>query len=105
MTNATDAPNPGKRDLSDWLKPEPAPGEGLRAEMDYGPVWDARADLNRLAGIAEALAVLTSPVHIREESDCAIFHEILSEIAERLDVAEAQLAGALETMKFKESAG
>ena len=75
----------------------------LRAEMDYGPVWDVRADLNRLAGIAQALAVLTSPVHVREADDFAIFHEVLSEVAERLDAAEDRLSAALETMKFKET--
>jgi len=66
-----------------------------RADMDAAPIWDVR-----VRGIAAALAYLTSPVHSREDSDMEIFHEVLAEIADRLDTAEEKLSAVISGMRM-----
>ena len=71
-----------------------------KATVPFAPVYDVRNDLYRIRGITAAVAYLTSPVHLKEDDDFEIFHEVLMEISDRLDAAREELSKAINEVKF-----
>lgn len=59
------------------------------------PIWDAITDLSRLRGMVALIACLTGPLHLKEDDEFEIFHDILCDINARLDEA----CDALETAR------
>jgi hypothetical protein len=39
----------------------------------WAPVWDAHIEVARLRGVVDLIAILTGPVHCKNDSEFAIF--------------------------------
>jgi len=73
--------------------------EPTRAEMDYGPVWDARVDLSRLVGIIGAVIYLVKPDEEDDPSKGDIITALVA-VQETLSDLSDGLADAIKGMKI-----
>ncbi|OPY12914.1 MAG: hypothetical protein A4E69_01949 [Syntrophus sp. PtaB.Bin138] len=65
----------------------------------WAPVWDAHIEVARLRGVVDLIAILTGPVHCKNDSEFAIFHEVFADLSDRLAEVEKTLTGSLDHMK------
>jgi len=70
--------------------------------VPFAPVYDVWVAMQRLLGVAECLAYLTSPRHLKEDDELEIFHEPLMDMAERLSDACEQIELAVKGVVFQD---
>lgn len=58
------------------------------------PIWDTINDLKRLRGLVHLTSCLIAPVGLQEDHDFEVFHDLFSDLYERLDGACAALDAA-----------
>ena len=76
----------------------------MRVIISLNPIWDTRNQLNCLSGIALLLAYLLSDLCLKEDHDFSIFHDVFSDINDRLNQSVESLNSAIDGMKVLEEA-